>query len=120
MRQYGHAEIDLKYVGSVEALAGLSRSTCDMAGFHVPLGDLGPMVWEQYARWMKPRQQKIIKMVVRTQGLIVAKGNPRKIKSLRDLARRGIKFVNRQQGSGTRVLLDGLLRANSIDSSRIQ
>jgi molybdate-binding protein len=59
-------------------------------------------------------------MVIRTQGLIVAKGNPRKILSLRDLTRKGVKFVNRQQGSGTRVLLDGLLRNAAIDPSRIQ
>src|SRR5450631_4064645 len=66
MRQHGNAEIDLKYVGSVEALAALSRSACDLAGFHVPLGELGPMLWEQYAPWVKTRQQKIIRMAVRT------------------------------------------------------
>ena len=120
VRQFGHAEIDLKYVGSVEALAALSRSACDLAGFHVPLGELGAMLWDQYAKWIKPRQQRIIRMVIRTQGLIVAKGNPRKITSLHDLLRRGVKFVNRQQGSGTRVLLDGLLRSMAIDPSRIQ
>lgn len=120
VRRHGHAEIGLKYVGSVEALAALSRSACDLAGFHVPLGDLGPMLWEQYARWVKPQQQRIIRMVIRTQGLIVAKGNPLKIKSLHDLARKGIKMVNRQQGSGTRVLLDGLLKTMAIDPRRIQ
>jgi molybdate transport repressor ModE-like protein len=120
MAQHGRAEIDLKYVGSVEALATLSRSACDLAGFHVPLGELGPMLWAQYAPWMKPRQQKIIKMVLRTQGLIVAKGNPRKIASLRDLTRKGIKFVNRQLGSGTRVLLDGLLSVNAIPAASIR
>jgi putative molybdopterin biosynthesis protein len=120
MRRHGHAEIDLKYVGSVEALAALDRSACDLAGFHVPLGDLGPIFWEQYAKWVKPRKQRIIRMVTRTQGLIMAKGNPRKITTLHDLARKGIKFVNRQQGSGTRVLLDALLRTMSIVPSRIQ
>ena len=109
VRRHGHAEIDLRYVGSVEALAALSRSACDLAGFHVPLGDLGPMLWEQYAQWVKPQQQRIIRMVIRTQGLIVAKGNPLNIQSLHDLTRKGIKFVNRQLGSGTRLLLDGLL-----------
>jgi molybdate transport repressor ModE-like protein len=97
VRRHGHAEIDLKYVGSVEALAALSRSACDLAGFHVPLGDLGPMLWEQYARWVKPQQQRIIRMVIRTQGLIVAKGNPLKIKSLRDLARKGLFLLASQE-----------------------
>jgi putative molybdopterin biosynthesis protein len=120
VREFGHAEIALKYIGSVEALAALSRSACDLAGFHVPLGDLGPMQWRQYADWVKPRQQRIIRMVIRAQGLMVAKGNPRKITSLRDVARKGVKFVNRQPGSGTRVLFDGLLGTVGIDHSRIQ
>ncbi len=120
VRLHGHGEIDLKYVGGVEALAALSRSQCDLAGFHLPLGDLGPLLWTQYAPWAKPRQQRVIRLVIRTQGLIVAKGNPRKIASLRDVARKGIKFVNRQLGSGTRVLLDGLLHEMAIDASRIQ
>jgi molybdate transport repressor ModE-like protein len=119
MRAHGHADIDLKYVGSVEALASLARGTCELAGFHVPLGDLGPTLWRQYAPWVRPRQQQIIRMIVRTQGLIVPRGNPLKIRTLRDVARPGVKFVNRQVGSGTRVLLDGLLAKSRIDPARI-
>ncbi len=118
-RLHGSAEVDLKYMGSVEALASLSLGKCDLAGFHVPLGDLGPALWEQYAEWVKPRQQRVIRMVVRTQGLIVAKGNPLNVASLHDLVRPGIKFVNRQRGSGTRALLDGLLRSLAIEKSSI-
>jgi putative molybdopterin biosynthesis protein len=120
VRLFGHGEIDLKYVGGVEAMAALARSQCDVAGFHLPLGDLGPVLWTPYAPWVKPRRQRVIRLVIRTQGLIVAKGNPRKIASLRDVARKGIRFVNRQQGSGTRVLLDGLLRELAIDPARVQ
>ncbi len=119
LREQGHAELDLKYMSSSEALASLGRSACDLAGFHVPLGELGPALWQQYARWVKPRQLRIIRMVVRTQGLIVAKGNPMKLRSLRDLARPGVRFVNRQQGSGTRALLDELLRGVSIEPAAI-
>ena len=120
MRQHGHANIDQQYMASVAALASLCRSDCDLAGFHVPLGDLGPTLWEHYAKWLKPRHQRIIRLVIRTQGLIVPRGNPRRVSSLQDLRQPGLRFVNRQFGSGTRILLDGLLRRHSIDARAIQ
>ncbi|HKQ23842.1 MAG TPA: substrate-binding domain-containing protein [Burkholderiales bacterium] len=119
MANHGHADVDLQYMGSVDALASLQRSNCDLAGFHVPLGEIGGDLWEHYAKWLKPRQQKIIRLVIRTQGLIVAAGNPKKIRGLKDLCRPGLRFVNRQRMSGTRILLDGLLRLQSIDPARI-
>ena len=120
MDHHGHATIDLQYMGSVAALASLSAAKCDLAGFHVPIGDLGKNLWEQYAKWVKPRQQRIIRLVTRTQGLILPRGNPLKISSLPDLLRPGIRFVNRQRDSGTRILLDGLFRSLSLDPQGIQ
>lgn len=120
MNRCGHAEVDLQYMGSVDALASLSRSDCELAGFHIPLGGIGAEFWEQYAKWLKPRQYRIIRMVTRTQGLMTARGNPLKIASMADLARPGIRFVNRQRGSGTRILLDSLLRSLSINTHVIQ
>ncbi|MCW5605254.1 MAG: substrate-binding domain-containing protein, partial [Burkholderiales bacterium] len=119
MTDHGHAAVDLQYMSSVDALASLSRSDCDLAGFHVPQGEVGRGLREHYARWLKPRQEKIIRLVIRTQGLIVAAGNPKKIRGLEDLCRPDVRFVNRQRGSGTRILLDGLLRSLDIDSARI-
>jgi len=120
MRQHGHANVDLQYMASVAALASLCRSECELAGFHVPLGDLGPTLWEHYVKWLKPRHQRIIRLVIRTQGLIIPKGNPRGIASMQDLRQPGLRFVNRQIGSGTRILLDGLLRRSGIDTRAIQ
>jgi putative molybdopterin biosynthesis protein len=119
MANHGHADVDLQYMASVDALASLYRSNCDLAGFHVPMGEIGRDLWEHYAKWLKPRQQKVIRLVIRTQGLIVAAGNPKKIRGLKDLCRPGMRFVNRQRASGTRVLLDGLLRSQSIDPAKI-
>jgi len=119
MGSHGNVDLDLQYMGSTDALASLCRSTCDFAGFHVPIGEMGVTLWEHYAKWLKPRQQKIVRLVIRTQGFIVAPGNPLNIKTLGDLCRPGIRFVNRQPGSGTRILLDGLLRAQAIDTARI-
>ncbi len=120
MSDHGHAAVDLQYMSSVDALASLCRQNCELAGFHVPLGEVAHNLLEHYARWLKPRHEKIIRLVIRTQGLIVAAGNPKNIRALGDLARPGVRFVNRQRGSGTRVLLDSLLRAESIDTARIE
>ncbi len=115
-----HADIALKYVGSVEALASLTRGTCEIAGFHVPIGDIAATFWAEYARFIRPRQQRVIRMVRRMQGLIVAPGNPLRIRDLADLARPRVKFVNRQPGSGTRVLFDALLAERGIASRAIR
>lgn len=119
MAQHGHAAVDLQYMGSIDALGSLCRSNCDLAGFHVPLGEIGKGLWSHYEKWLKPRQEKIIRLVIRTQGLIVAAGNPKNIRDLRDLCRTDVRFVNRQRGSGTRILLDGLLQSLSIDPAQI-
>ena len=119
MATHGHATVDLQYMGSIDALASLSRSSCDLAGFHVPLGEIGRGLWSHYEKWLKPRQERIIRFVIRTQGLIVAAGNPKNIRGMHDLTRSEVRFVNRQRGSGTRILLDGLLGSLSIDPARI-
>jgi molybdate transport repressor ModE-like protein len=119
MSTQGRANVDIQYMASAAALASLSRSDCDLAGFHVPEGDLGVTLWRHYERWLKPRQQRIIRLVTRTQGLILPRGNPRRIRSLLDLRQAGLRFVNRQAGSGTRILLDGLLERNNIDPRQI-
>lgn len=116
--RHGTATIDLQYMGSVDALASLSRGNCDLAGFHVPLGPIGRGLWAHYAQWLWP-QNRIIRLVIRTQGIIVAPGNPKNIRSIADLARADVRFVNRQPGSGTRILLDGLLQEAGIDPSNI-
>jgi molybdate transport repressor ModE-like protein len=111
----GHANIAIQYMSSVAALASLSRGDCELAGFHVPIGELGITLWEHYEKWLRPRQQRLVRLVTRTQGLIVPRGNPRRVASLTDLRQPGLRFVNRQAGSGTRILLDGLLQHHAIE-----
>lgn len=119
MRDHGHADVDLQYMGSVEALRSLSRGACEFAGFHVPDGDLAPALWAHYDPVIRPRQQVVVRLVKRTQGLVVARGNPLGIRELTDLARPGVRFVNRQRGSGTRVLLDAMLASRGIEPHAI-
>lgn len=110
--------VDWRYASSAEAAAALHAGACDVAGLHVPVGELGPVVAAHYAGWFKP-QFKLVHLVLRRQGLMVAKGNPKKIYELQDLTRRGVRFINRQPGSGSRLLLDHLLQRAGVDPSRI-
>jgi molybdate-binding protein len=74
---------------------------------------------EPYLAWLDSRRHVLIHLAHRTQGLFVAKGNPKRVAALEDLARADLRFVNRQVGSGTRVLFDLLLARQGIDRSRI-
>ena len=111
--------IDLKYRDSMEAIASLAEGSCDVAGFHAPLGELQGPALAFYARWLDPQRHMLIGLATRRQGIMIAPRNPKAILSLADLAQPGVRFVNRQFGSGTRILLDLLLRREGIDSARI-
>ena len=114
-----HAAVERKYVGSQEAVKALHDGACEVAGFHVPLGEFEAAGYAHYAPWLDAKGHRIIDVATRRQGLIVAKGNPRKLYDVQDLARPGVRFVNRQVGSGTRFLLDCLLQRSGIDPARI-
>jgi molybdate transport repressor ModE-like protein len=111
--------LDLQFRGSLDCLASLARSQCDLAGFHIPEHAIKNLLL-RYRKWLKPRSQKLIEFVTRQQGLMVASGNPKQIYNLNDLAKRDVRFVNRQQGSGTRLLLDMLLDQAGIEQGQIQ
>src|SRR5262249_59432750 len=112
--------IDLRYRGSAEALAALRRGACEVAGFHVTDGPLGRSAAGRYAEALGPAIHRLVWVATRVQGLIVGKGNPKSIGSIADLAWTGVRFVNRQRDSGTRLLLDALLAQAGIDSARIE
>ena len=111
--------IDLKYRDADEALTAFIDRQCDLVGLHLPIGELEPEVVAHYA----PRVQNdwtVIHLAKRRQGLIVAPGNPKQIGGVSDLAQRGLRFVNRQPGSGTRLLLDLLLQHAHVDTRAIE
>ncbi|WP_299199768.1 substrate-binding domain-containing protein [uncultured Amphritea sp.] len=116
-------QLDLQYKSAEDALASLNRGVCDVAGFHVPVngreGGMSDALYQTYSRHLKPRGHKIVKFITRQQGLMVKPGNPRQITGLQDLQRKEVKFINRQKDSGTRALLDELLRREGISSKRI-
>lgn len=110
--------IDLKYRDSDEALNALLDNACDLASLHLPIGDLAPAAIAHYAQRIQP-DWTLIHLVTRRQGLIVAPDNPKRIQGLADLGRAGLRFVNRQSGSGTRLLFDLLLQQAGIDPRAI-
>jgi molybdate transport repressor ModE-like protein len=112
--------VDLRYRNSTDAVAALSRRECDLAGFHVPLGEFEKKAVERYAQWLHPREHCLVHLAVRTQGLMVSPGNPKKITNLQDLTRKGVRFVNRAAGSGTRMLLELMLDGAGISSNDIE
>ena len=112
--------LDLQFRGSLDCLASLARSQCDLAGFHIPENGISKNLLLRYRKWLKLRSQKLIEFVTRQQGLMVASGNPKQIFSLIDLVKQDVHFVSRQQGSGTRLLLDMLLDRAGIEQKQIQ
>jgi molybdate transport repressor ModE-like protein len=111
---------ELKYCGSAEALASLGNGNCDVAGFHVPMGEFEAVAVEHYRPWLKSGTHRLIRLAKRRQGLMVASGNPKRIYEVSDLARPDVRFINRQLGSGTRYLLDLMLQTRGIDPAAIR
>ena len=104
--------LDLRYRTSTDAVAALARRECDLAGFHIPQGRFEAQTVAWYLRWLDPNQHCLVRVAGRQQGLIVARGNPLGLRGLGDLARPEVRFVNRQAGSGTRMLLEMMLAAD--------
>ncbi len=102
--------LDIRFMGSVDAIAALNAGRCMMAGFHtLEQPGTDSIAAKTYRSLLKPGLHKLIGFAHRTQGLIVAKGNPLHITRLADLKQPGLRYINRAEGTGTRVLLDELL-----------
>jgi molybdate transport repressor ModE-like protein len=111
--------VERKYCSSLEAPAALHDGACDLAGFHIPIGELEGPALQHYSRWLEPTRHRVIDIATRRQGLMVAAGNPLKIYGLADLLRPEVRFINRQRQSGTRFLLECLLGQAGLDADRI-
>ena len=106
----GPLHLDIHFTGSVDAIRALNEGRCMMAGFHTQLQPgAGSLAERTYKPLLQPGLHKIIGFAQRTQGLMVAPGNPLGLASLRDLKHTSARFVNRALGTGTRVVLDELL-----------
>mgnify|MGYP005841141255 CR=1 FL=1 len=106
--------VSTTWVGSLAGLVALERGEAHLAGCHL-LDEETHEYNLPYVRRLLPTEEVVLVTVAeRLQGLMVRKGNPEAITGVAHLARSGVRFVNRQRGSGTRVLLDLMLRQLGI------
>ena len=123
----GHAaeqhqlHLDVRFMGSVDAIRALNEGRCVMAGFHTLSHPAkGSLTERTYRPLLKPGLHKIIGFAQRRQGLMMAPCNPLGLTSVADLAQAGVRLINRAWGTGTRVLLDELLAQANIDPATLQ
>jgi molybdate transport repressor ModE-like protein len=110
--------VELHNHGSCLSLELLARQQCDIAGFHLPLGELGRRLAPVVGRWLDPRRHRLLQLETREQGFILAPGD--ELPGIRDLAARRLRFVNRQPGAGSRLIFDLLLADAGISSTQIR
>jgi putative molybdopterin biosynthesis protein len=107
--------LDIRFQGSADALRGLNDRQCLVAGFHVPaLRGAAPVFAKALKPLLKPGRHKLIGCSRRMQGLMVRREHATLIRTFPDVIRHRLRFVNRQVGSGTRMLIDHLMHEHRI------
>jgi molybdopterin molybdotransferase/putative molybdopterin biosynthesis protein len=107
-------------VGSMGALLSVQRGETHIGGTHLLDAKTGDYNIPDIKRLIPGTAVVLIHLVRRQQGLLVGQGNPKGVAGLIDLARKDITFVNRQPGSGTRVLLDYQLQKLCLDPNAVR
>lgn len=107
-------------VGSIGGLVALRRGEAHLAGAHLLDPETGEYNLPYIRKYLPDTPVRVISLVGRDQGLMVHRGNPKGIQSLEDLTKPDVKFVNRQRGAGTRILLDYHLEQQGVPREAIQ
>ncbi len=108
------------HVGSMGGLMAIKRGACHLAGSHLLDAEDGTYNVSYIRKYLSGRPIKLVNLVYRDNGLIVPRGNPKAIRGMEDLIRTDVTFINRQAGSGTRILLDYRLRQLGIEPAQIK
>ncbi len=124
LQQHVAATADLhliiRFQGSVDALRALNDHQCLIAGFHVPvLRGASPVFAKALRPLLKPGLHKLIGCSRRVQGLMVRREHAAQIRTFTDVIRYHLRFVNRQPGSGTRLLIDHLMHEHSVEPRQL-
>lgn len=115
-----HAQVEMHYHAPEHALIALNEGRCRIAGFHQPIEMSIEKQSHRYRQLLDPDRFRILGFIKRQQGLIFKPDNPFEIRLMEDLNNPGLKFINRQPSSGTRILLEHLLAEKNIDTSTIE
>ena len=116
---HSHLTLSSSHVGSMGGLMAIKRGVCHLAGSHLLDPEDGSYNLSYIKKYLGQMDVKLVHLVLRDQGLIVRRGNPEGIKGIEDLAREDTSYINRQAGSGTRILLDYRLGQIGINPDRI-
>ena len=108
------------HVGSEGGLAALKSGSAHFAGSHIFDPATSDFNFPSLARYIPDLPVLVVNLAIRHQGLIVAKGNPKGIRGVADLAREDVLFINRQRGAGTRILLDHHLNVAGIPAGKVR
>ncbi len=112
--------ISSAHVGSMGGIMAIRRGEAHIAGTHLLDEATGEYNISYIKRFLPEVPLQLVNLCYREQGLLVAKGNPKNIRSFADIAEQGHIFINRQGGAGTRLLTDKTLADLKIDRARIQ
>ncbi|MEK7238768.1 MAG: molybdopterin biosynthesis protein, partial [Nitrospirota bacterium] len=119
-KKYPKFSLSSAHVGSMGGLIALKRGEAHLAGTHLLDEKTGEYNVPFIKKLLSDEKIILINLVYREQGFLVLKGNPKNIKGFEDLARDDIMFINRQSGSGTRLLTDKYLKELGIEPQKIK
>jgi putative molybdopterin biosynthesis protein len=117
--QRAHLTLSSSHVGSMGGLMAIKRRVCHLAGTHLLDETDGTYNLSYLRKHLPGMAVRLVHLAMRDQGLMLPAGNPKAIRSLEDLRRAEVRFINRQGGSGTRVLLDYKLKQLGIDPKQV-
>jgi putative molybdopterin biosynthesis protein len=112
--------LSITHVGSLGGLMALKKGECHLTGTHLLDPDTGTYNIPYIRKYLPGERLRLIHLANREQGIMVKPGNPKGIRGLQDLVREDIRFVNRQSGAGTRLLLDHRLKKMGINPSQVK
>lgn len=119
-KNYPNVTLSSAHVGSMGGLVAIKKGEAHIAGTHLLDEETGEYNIPFVKKLMPDKKVVLVNLVYRIQGFIVKKGNPKNIKGFTDLTKENVVFINRQAGSGTRLLVDKHLKELGISTSQIK